>query len=313
MARQIRIEFPGAFYHVFSRGNQRQRVFLDDEDRAFFINLLRAAYERFGTIIHVYCLMPNHFHILIETPYGHLSRTMHFLITSYTVCFNKKHDRRGHLFQGRYKSILVEAVVYARGLSRYIHLNPVVKGLVKQPEDYPWSSCGYYLGKAKPERWLATDLILRLFGDDLAKARTAYVSYLREKIGHEESRALMESPKRGILGSEEFIARVKQGWLQKGMGQPDREKPQLRNLRDRPDPHKVLSVCEDVLGPRHKRLVPIAMRISHKNTAWKLKDIAAIFGMSISSVSNAQAKARVAIAGDAALARAVEEIERRLG
>lgn len=312
MARQIRIEYPGAFYHVFSRGNQRQPVFADNADRMLFIDRLRSAHGRFGIIIHVYCLMPNHFHLLIETPHGHLSRMMHFLITSYTVYFNKKHDRQGHLFQGRYKSILVEAVNYARGLSRYIHLNPVVKGLVRIPEDYPWSSCGYYVGKAVPERWLDIGMILRLFSGDLAKARNAYADYLREKIGPDEASQLMGSPKRGILGSEEFVARVKQEWLQKDMGRPDREKPQLRKLRDSLDMNKVLSVCEDVLGPRDKRLILIAMLISHENTAWKLKDIAAFFGTSISSASLAQTKARTAIAGDAALAQAVEEIGKRL-
>lgn len=313
MARQIRIEFPGAFYHIYSRGNQKQPVVLSDEDRCFFISRLRETHERFGAVIHVYCLMPNHFHLILETPEGNLSRLMHFLITSYTVYFNKKYKRQGHLFQGRFKSILIEAVVYARELSRYIHLNPVRAKMVEVPEDYPWSSYGYYLGRAVPERWLDVCTILKLFNDDLTTARTAYAEYIREKIGEEESRALKDSIKRGILGSEEFIARIKKGWLQKDMSRPDREKPQLRKLRDKPDLSRILAVSKTVLGPSNKWTFPMAIFLSHSCTSSTLGDIGRFFSLSVSGASNACIRVRRAIDGNKALGRAAEEITRETG
>lgn len=312
MARQLRIDYPGAFYHVYSRGNQKQPIYVTDDDRSFFLNLLRRAHERFGVIIHAYCLMPNHFHLALETPADHLSRMMHFLITSYTVYFNKKHDRHGHLFQGRFRAILIEAVVYARELSRYIHLNPVRARLVESPEDYCWSSYRCFTGQAAPARWLDIYMILKLFNDDLTKARTVYAAYIREGMGLETPRALVESAKRGILGSEEFIARIKEEHLREFVGKSDREKPQLRKLREKPDLQKVLALSERVLGPRNKCLIPIAVYISHNNSSLKLKEIGAFFALSISTVSNAQSKARAMIAGNVSLAHAVEEIERML-
>lgn len=313
MARQIRIECPGAFYHVYSRGNQKQPIALSDEDRCYFIGRLREAHERFGVVIHVYALMPNHFHLLLETPQGNLSRLMHFLITSYTVYFNKKHKKQGHLFQGRFKSILVEAAAYAQELSRYLHLNPVRAHIVEAPEDYPWSSYGYYIGRAVPERWLDIRAILRLFGDDLAQARLAYVDYIREKIGPDEFRALKESLKKGILGSDEFVALIKREWLGKDPGPPDREKPQLRKLRDKPDLSRILDVSRTVLGPGGKWTTPMAVFISHSCTCLTLNEIGRYFSLSVSGVSNACIRVRRAINGDPALGRAVEEINRETG
>jgi len=125
MARQLRIEFPGAFYHVTARGNERKAVFKSIKDREKFYSYLESASNRYGAVIHAYCLMDNHCHILIETPLGNLSKIMQHINSAYTTYFNIKRERSGHLFQGRYKSILVEVDEYAKELSRYIHLNPV--------------------------------------------------------------------------------------------------------------------------------------------------------------------------------------------
>ena len=312
MARQLRIEYPGAFYHVFSRGNQKQPIFLSDEDRCYFLNCLRNAWERFGVIVHVYCLMPNHFHLILETPHGDLSRIMHFLVTSYTVYFNKKYERTGHLFQGRYRSILIEVVSYARRLSCYIHLNPVRSRIVDKPEFFPWSSYGYYRGTAVPEKWLETSVILKLFGDHPEEAVKAYVAFVEQEIGKKPDDSFRKAVRYGILGSEEFIERIRREHLGKEIDQPDREKPQLRTLRKRPDLSRVLSLTEQVLGPRKKYDIPIAILIGHKNSALRLKDIGEFFSMSISSVSNACLKARTALAANPALARATDEIERSI-
>ena len=162
MARQLRIEFPGAFYHVTSRGNERKAIFKSQRDREKFLSYLESASKRYGAIIHVYCLMDNHYHILIETPLGNLSRIMQHINGAYTTYFNIQRKRAGHLFQGRYKSILIEADVYAKELSRYIHLNPIRAGIVDTPEAYKWSSFQYYAIEREAPQWLA-GFYFRLF------------------------------------------------------------------------------------------------------------------------------------------------------
>jgi hypothetical protein len=253
--------------------------------------------------------MPNHFHLVVETPLGNLSKMMHFLITNYTVYFNKKHDRQGHLFQGRFRSVLVEAVTYAQELSRYIHLNPVRSGITDRPELYVWSSYGYYRGTAKPERWLEISVVLKLFNDNAEIARSAYIEFVTRGIGVGAPSLIKNSVRRGILGSEEFIKRITREYLGDALTKPDREKPQLRKLREKPDLLQVLSVAEKILGPRNKYLIPIAVLVSHENSALKLKEIGEFFSLSISSVSNACSKARAAIAGNLALTQALKEIE----
>ena len=136
MARPLRIEYPGAFYHVTSRGNEQKDVFRSRTDREKFLSYLDSATQRYNAVIHAYCLMNNHFHLILETPTGNLSQIMRHINGAYTTYFNVKRKRAGHLFQGRFKAILVEADEYAAELSRYIHLNPVRAGIATKPEDY---------------------------------------------------------------------------------------------------------------------------------------------------------------------------------
>ena len=143
MTRPLRIQYSGAFYHITSRGNERRDVFRSKADRERFLFYLAIATERYHARIHVYCLMSNHYHLLLETPEGNLSQIMRHINGAYTTYFNTKRKRAGHLFQGRYKAILVEADEYATHLSRYIHLNPIRAGMVSVPEDYTWSSYHY--------------------------------------------------------------------------------------------------------------------------------------------------------------------------
>lgn len=312
MARQLRIEYPGAFYHIYSRGDQKQPIFFTDDDRCYFIHCLRKTFEKFGVIVHAYCLMPNHFHLLLETPFGNLSRAMHFLVTKFTVYVNKKHKRRGHLFQGRYGSVLVEAVSYAKELSRYVHLNPVRSKIVDKPELYAWSSYGYYLGSARPEKWLETASILRLFGDQPAAAKKAFEGFVNEGIGQEPDASIRDSKRTGILGSEEFIKRIKREHLEGVIDKPDRDRPQLRKLRDKPDLPRILSLAERSLGPGNRWVVPIAILVAHERTVVRLSDIGKFFSLSVSGVSSAISRARSAIAGNTAFARVVKDIETEL-
>lgn len=312
MARPLRIEYPGAFYHIYSRGDQKQPIFFSDEDRCYFLHCLRMAFEKFGAVIHAYCLMPNHFHFLIETPLGDLSRIMHFVMTKYTVYINKKHKRQGHLFQGRYGSVLIESVSYAKELARYVHLNPVRSKIVDKPEDFEWSSYGYYLGLARPEKWLETASILSLFGDSPAASIKAFVEFVNEGIGREPAASIRESKRTGILGSEEFIKRIKRDHLGEVIDKPDRGRPQLRKLREKPDLTRILSLSERSLGPANRWVVPIAVLVAHGRTAARLCDIGEFFSLSVSGVSSAISRARSAIAGNPALAGVVKDIETEL-
>ena len=143
MGRPLRIEFPGAHYHVTSRGNEQKDIFKSKADREQFLGYLESAVSRYGAVIHAWCLMTNHHHLLLETPLANLSQIMRHINGAYTNYFNTKRKRVGHLFQGRYKAILIEADAYLLELSRYIHLNPVKAKIVSRLEDYPWSSYLY--------------------------------------------------------------------------------------------------------------------------------------------------------------------------
>ena len=140
MARPLRIEYDGALYHITSRGNERKAIFRDDEDRKNFLDNLLKVDERFNWICHAYCLMNNHYHLIIETPDGNLSGGMRQLNGIYTQYFNRRHKRAGHIFQGRYKAVLIEKESYLLEVSRYVVLNPVRAKAVETPEDWQWSS-----------------------------------------------------------------------------------------------------------------------------------------------------------------------------
>jgi putative transposase len=312
LARPIRIEYPGAFYHVFSRGNQKQRIFFSDEDRCHFINCLRNAYRKFGVIIHTYCLMPNHFHLFLETPLANLSRAMHFLIANYTSYINRKHDRHGHLFQGRFRSVLVDAVGYAKELSRYIHLNPVRSGIVERPEQFVWSSYGYYRGTADPERWLGTSVVLSLFGQKAQSTNRAYEEFVEDGIGKDHATLIRDSVKKGILGSEEFIENIKRTYLGDALEREDRDRPQLRRLRSKPDLTRIRDICEKAFGPANRFMIPTAIFLSHGCTSSKLSEIGEFFSLSVSGVSSVCTRTRKAMARNEALSRAVREIQKEI-
>ena len=174
MARPLRIEYQGAFYHITSRGNERKDIYKGEQDFIKFLSYLETGVKRYKAVIHVYCLMKNHYHLLLETPRGNLSQIMRHINGAYTTYFNTKRKRTGHLFQGRYKAILVDADEYIGELSRYIHLNPVRAGIVSKPEEYYWSSYQCYIGKKKTPGWLKTDFILGYFGDKTKTARGKY-------------------------------------------------------------------------------------------------------------------------------------------
>jgi len=182
MARPLRIEFPGAIHHVTSRGNDGINIFRDDDDRRKFLDFLGKAVVRFGWSVTAWVLMTNHFHLVIQTPQPNLSRGMHWLKSRYVGWFNRRHKRSGHLFQGRFKSFLIEKETYLREVLRYVVLNPVRAQMVARPEQYVWSSYRSTAGLESAEPWLDTASILSLFDTDPDSARLIYQEFVTAKL-----------------------------------------------------------------------------------------------------------------------------------
>jgi len=218
MPRRLRVEFAGAVYHVMARGNERREIFRDDEDRRRFLEALGDSVTRFGWRIHAYCLMPNHYHVLIGTPRANLGRGMGWLQTTVTARFNARHRRRGHLFQGRYKAQLVEADEYARWLVEYVHLNPVRSrhrggtiSVERYPElrDYRWSSHRDYSGSQRTSpQWLCLDW-LAYWGRSRREAHAAYRSAIRRWFGRVVSDPWRQLRGGLVLGTEEFYQKAR--------------------------------------------------------------------------------------------------------
>jgi len=164
MSRPLRLEFPDALYHVTSRGDRRENIYEDDTDRLRFLDIYASVIEQFNWVCYAYCLMDNHYHLLIQTPDGNLSKGMRQLNGVYTQVYNRKHNKTGHLFQGRYKAILVDEEAYLLELSRYIVLNPVKARLVRQVKHWKWSSYRATAGKEPVPQWLSVDNLLSQFG-----------------------------------------------------------------------------------------------------------------------------------------------------
>lgn len=209
MARPLRIEYPGALYHVTTRGNAQQDIYLDDEDRQEFLVVLARVVSRFHLLLHAYCLMDNHFHLLVETPEANLSKAMRQLNGVYTQAFNRRHQRVGHVLQGRFKAILVDRDSYLLELCRYVVLNPVRVKRTRKAETYPWSSYGAMAGLVPTPPYLTTDWLLSQFGRQRAVAQRKYQAFVAEGISQES--LWKEVRGQVLLGSEQFIDRLAPG------------------------------------------------------------------------------------------------------
>lgn len=239
MARPLRIEYPGAFYHVFSRGQRQEPIVQDSLDRERFLLDLGRMVELFRVSVHGYCLMTNHYHLILETPDANLSRAVQWLNVSYATYYNRRHRYVGHLFQGRFKAILVDADAYLDALSRYIHLNPVRAGLVARARDYEWSSCCYFVGSGGPA-WLEVNRILAGFGRTRRLAQRRYADYLVAADVADLSDDVVGG---AILGATPFVEWVKDTFL--SARRQDQEIPDLKRLR----PHvPVDAIVREVAG-----------------------------------------------------------------
>ena len=239
MARPLRIEYPGAIYHITSRGNERREIYLNDKNRLHFVRLLKEGSDFFRVEVIAYCLMSNHFHLLIQTKEGNLSRFMQRLNTAYTRHFNYKHNRVGHLFQGRFKSIVVGSDEYFLTLSRYIHLNPVKLKRYEQRSKsekklmirkYQWSSYQSVLDPAKRSSYLSCEKVLDCMGGDTYVNRKKYEEYVNEGIEGNITNPMQEVKYSLLLGADNFIEEIKEKFIKKK--ELKEYEPQLKKIKD---------------------------------------------------------------------------------
>jgi putative transposase len=275
MSRPLRLEFAGALYHVTARGNERRDIFLGniDDDRAAFLDVLTATAGRFNWICHAYCLMTNHYHLLVETPDANLSKGMRQLNGVYTQHVNRTRGRVGHLFQGRFKGILVERDGYLLELARYVVLNPVRAGLVQWPGDWSWSSYRATVGEVPAPPWLETDRLLRAFADSREEAVTAYCRFVAEGIGAPSPWCELKS--QIYLGSETFVERM-QASIDPGRPLRDIPKAQRRARAKSLDEYAVRYPDRDQ-----------ALVAAYRTGAFSMQTIAEHFGVSRMTVSRA--------------------------
>jgi len=275
VARPLRIEFPGALYHVTSRGNAREAIFHGDLDHDAFLEVLADVVEVCDWICHAYCLMTNHYHIVIETPRANLSRGMQRLNGIYTQRFNRRHARVGHVLQGRFNAILVERESHMLELTRYVVLNPVRAGMVSAAEEYRWSSLRAALGYAPVPAWLTLDAIRDAFGSS-----QRYLEFVREGIG---ARSPWEKLAAGVLGSDSFAKRVSS---RAGDRARESEFPKRERLARR-------EPLEQLLPPRvvaDRALRDSKIREAHRTWGYSLAQIGRHVGLHYTRVSRLAAR-----------------------
>ena len=277
MARPLRLQFPGELFHVFSRGNAKQMIFLDDRDRLRFLDLLGECVTRFGWIAFSYALMPNHFHLLIQLTSETLSRGMKWLNGTYAIAFNQRHARVGHLLQGRFKSPMVEKETYLLQLLRYIVLNPVHAGIVARPENDRWTSYRATLGLTPAPKWLAVDEALMQFGPDRNLARAAFRDFVNAAIGIDSS-AWRDLIGQHYLGSDAWMAQVRDRIELKPRS---REHPLEQRVIDPPSMSDVLAAVAEASGIDPMRIQCGLDRTPRMIAAWMAWKQALITGREI--------------------------------
>ena len=267
MTRALRIQFPGAVYQVNSRGNQKHLIFRDQTDRREFLIQLALVVERYGWIVHGYCLMGNHYHLLIETPRGNLSAGMRQLNGCYAQAFPARWNRVGHVFQGRFKATLVEKDGYLCELVRYLAMNPVRVDppLCERPEDWQWSSYRVALGRAEKPEWLHTDWTLAQFGKGYATARARLKAFVDEALDGD----LPAWPGVGIFVAGDEFVRAKTRGLDKPI-------PEIPRAHWDPLPPTLAAIFAVASDP---------MRAAHEDHGYTMREIAEHAGVHYSTVS----------------------------
>jgi putative transposase len=215
MARPLRIEFPDAWHHVMNRSRKSEILFREDNDYYFFVNLLKEIGDVWKAKTAAYCMMTNHYHLLIQTPEANLARCMRHINGVYTQYYNRKYNSDGQLFRGRYKSILVDSDSYLLELVRYIHRNPLEAGLVEDLVIYNWSSHKPYLSNAKKWEWLYKGFVLEMFSGDKVESKKKYLEFVLKETPEEINRIFSGQKWPLMVGSDDFIARIKKRFFNK--------------------------------------------------------------------------------------------------
>lgn len=276
MARPLRIEYSGAVYHVTSRGNARNDIYRDERDRANFLDILNEIVKRYNWLCHAYCLMSNHYHLVVETPEANLSSGMRQLNGIYTQRFNKRHGLVGHVYQGRYKAILIDKDNYLLELCRYVVLNPVRANLVELPEHWKWGSYKATVGVSKVSEFLTVDLLLSLFGTDKKIAQQHYRKFVRAGIGKKPPWDELDG--QILLGSKGFIKQFEDLLKEK-----ENLIEILRQQRyaGRPDIKEIFAECDNIAKTSRNEKIYEA----HIKYGYTLKEVADYFGLHYTTVS----------------------------
>lgn len=317
MARPLRIEYDGAFYHVTSRGNESKRIFYAKSDYEKFKSNLKEAQEKFGCLLHCYVLMINHYHLIIETPHGNLSKVMHYINASYTNYINRKWRRSGHFFQGRYKAILVDQDTYLLELSRYLHLNPVRANLVAKPEDYSHSSYRCYIW-GKKEEIVTRDLILAMISKDYKDASRRYREFVEQGIGANLESLLKNVCGGVILGGQRFIKEALSRLEETVLQQKDiSDRRQLRTALRSDDVIEAISdyfqVSHDALFQNNNEYRNLSIYLMKRHTGMTNRQIGRLFGqVSYSAVAKAHQRFSMRLAQDRSLQKKIKEITARM-
>ena len=289
MVRPLRLSFENAFYHITARGNRREKIFYSDKDKEVFLKKLKETLIKYSMICYAYCLMDNHYHLFIKTTQPNLSQGIHYLNSSYANWFRNKHQIIGPIFQGRFKSILVDADNYALLLSAYIHLNPLRAGIVRQLEDYPWSSYLDYLNLRKANI-SDTSFILKSLDNNTYNSIKKYREYVMEYQGMKDP--IKKSYHHIALGSETFIERVKEKIKHKGQR---REIPSTRSI-SKYDVDTIITKMTQVLNIERRMIFDkkrgnpnrsLAIYLIKRFTPLSLSKIGELFKMDYSAVSQA--------------------------
>ena len=316
MARPLRIELKGALYHISTRGNEDNPVYRDEADYLKFLEILSEIPNRYGALPHLYVLMENHYHILMETPEGNIKGAVHYLNATYAGYFNKRYRRSGHLFQGRYKGTIIEKEIFLLPVSRYLHLNPVRSGLVVRPEEYHWSSYPEYIGRRKKQDWMTYESVLEQYFQPEPMAQNLYKLYVEEGVSSREDPFLQQVG--GILGRDQFIKEV-------------RRKAKVKKHREIPDSRAITRGLkfEDVLnavakrfgidksmikevGQKGNQARKVSFYILRQFTDISNEKIGKYFGIGYTAVSQARSRIKKEMQSNRRLRKIIQDLEREL-
>ena len=328
MARPLRIQFENAYYHVTCRGNSGQEIFSNDADRSTFLNLLERSSDIYQTEILAYVLMSTHFHLLVKTPLGNLQEFMRHFNISYTSYYNWKHDRTGHLYQGRYKSFLVDADNYLQEVSRYVHLNPIRvrlrSGMTldeknKYLRNYPWSSYGGYLSLDRRRGFLQAEEVFAYFGGDTAKGRKKYEEFVTEGMSGKMASPLERGRGHGIVGTHGFIEKIREEYIHSAID--SREVPAVKRILAQVEPEKIIRAIGEVFEVERQELLRrgakgvargVLMEMLYRYGGMNQREIGELMGIDYSAVSVMRKRLSATQEKDRDLSAEIERVKHRL-